>query len=348
MDLRLRAQCAASGISLHGWRVGLHGLPTLAVTCNRGHTRWAQPLHRPGGVLVRRTDNTEGHTMTSGSLHDTQLAEMGDDRDERLARRTAELFDNDPQFRATAPIPEVIEAACTPGLRLTEVFERIVEGYADRPALGQRPREVVTDADGRTSVQLQPRFETISYREVWDRVRAIASAWSHDPENPVSAGDVVATVGFSSADYLVVDLVCAYLGLVTVPLQHNAPVSRLRPIIEECEPKIVAVSAECLALAVESVLTSASLRQLMVFDYQPAADEQRENFDQARVRLQGTDPPGAVTPVDNVVERGRRQPAGPAFTGGSDERLAMIMYTSGSTGTPKGAMYTERTITTGG
>ncbi len=83
--------------------------------------------------------------MTSGSLHDTQLAEMGDDRDERLAQRVAELFDNDPQFRAAAPLPEVIEAACTPGLRLTEVFETIVEGYADRPALGQRARELVTD-----------------------------------------------------------------------------------------------------------------------------------------------------------------------------------------------------------
>jgi fatty acid CoA ligase FadD9 len=282
--------------------------------------------------------------MTSGSLRDTQLPEMADDRDERLARRVTELFDNDPQFRAAAPLPEVIEAACAPGLRLTEIFETLVEGYADRPALGQRARELVTDADGRTSVRLQPRFETISYRDVWDRVRAIASAWRNDPENPVAAGDVVATVGFSSADYLVVDIVCAYLGLVTVPLQHNAPVSRLRPIIEECEPKIVAVSAEYLDLAVESVLTSSSLRQLMVFDYQPGVDEQRENFEQARVRLQGSDAAVEVTTVDDVVARGRDLPAVPAFTEGSDERLAMIMYTSGSTGTPKGAMYTERTI----
>ncbi|GBG38734.1 oxidoreductase [Mycobacterium montefiorense] len=282
--------------------------------------------------------------MTSGSLHGTQLAEMGDDRDERAAQRVAELFDKDPQFRAAAPLPEVVEAACTPGLRLVEVFETIVAGYADRPALGQRTREMVTDADGRTSAQLRPRFETISYRDVWDRVRAIASAWRHDPENPVTPGDVVATVGFSSADYLVVDMVCAYLGLVTVPLQHNAPVTGLRPIIEECEPKIVAVSAEYLDLAVESVLTSSSLRQLMVFDYHPEVDEQRENFEQSRIRLQGRGAQVVVTTVDDVVERGQQRSAGPAFTEGSDERLAMIMYTSGSTGTPKGAMYTERTI----
>ncbi|WP_297732599.1 AMP-binding protein, partial [Mycobacterium sp.] len=169
--------------------------------------------------------------MTSNSLHDTQLSEIAGTRDERLARRVAEFYESDPQFRAAAPLPEVIEAACAPDLRLTQIFETIVEGYADRPALGQRARELVNDAaTGRTSVQLQPRFETISYREVWDRVRAIASAWRHDPAHPVTVGDLVATVGFSSADYLVVDMVCAYLGLVTVPLQHNAPVSRLRPI----------------------------------------------------------------------------------------------------------------------
>jgi fatty acid CoA ligase FadD9 len=283
--------------------------------------------------------------MTSGSLHDTQLPEIDGTRDGRLARRVAGFYDSDPQFRAAAPLPEVIEAACTPDLRLTQIFETIVEGYADRPALGQRARESVTDATGRTSLQLLPRFETISYREVWDRVRAIASAWRHEPAHPVTVGDLVATVGFSSADYLVVDMVCAYLGLVTVPLQHNASVSRLRPIIEECEPTIVTVSAEYLDLAVESVLTSPSLRQLMVFDYRPEVDEQRENFERARARLQEAGAQVVVTTVDEVVERGSQLPAEPAYTEGSDERLAMIMYTSGSTGAPKGAMYTERTVT---
>ena len=106
--------------------------------------------------------------MDSGSLDDTLFPELRDSQQERVGRRVAELFDNDAQFRAAAPIPEVIEAACTPGLRLTQVLEAIVEGYADRPALGQRARELVTDAGtGRTSVRLLPRFDTISYREFW-------------------------------------------------------------------------------------------------------------------------------------------------------------------------------------
>ncbi|MCV7031999.1 carboxylic acid reductase [Mycobacterium sherrisii] len=282
--------------------------------------------------------------MTSGPLHDLSISDIRDDQAEQLARRAGELFHTDPQFRAATPLPAVTGAACAPDLRLTEILQTIVEGYADRPALGERARELVTDTTGRTKVRLRPRFDTVSYRELWDRVRAIAAAWRHDTENPVLPGDVVATVGFSSADYLVVDMVCAYLGLVTVPLQHNAPVSRLRPIMAECEPKILAVSAEYLDLAAESALTSSSLRQLMVFNYRPDVDQQREDFEKACIRLQGNGARVAVTTVDDTVERGSGLPAGPAFTDDTDERLAMIMYTSGSTGTPKGAMYTERMV----
>src|SRR6201991_1869541 len=127
--------------------------------------------------------------MSTGSVDDTQFSGFRHSQQERIARLMAKLYDCDEQFRTTAPIPEVIEAACTPGLRLTQVLEAIVEGYAGRPALGQRARELVTDAGtGRTSVRLSPRFDTISYREFWARVRAIASAWRHDLAHPARVG----------------------------------------------------------------------------------------------------------------------------------------------------------------
>ncbi len=51
----------------------------------------------------------------------------------------------------------------------------MLHGYADRPVLGQRAVDFVTDpATGRTEPQLRPRFDTISYRELADRVDAAA------------------------------------------------------------------------------------------------------------------------------------------------------------------------------
>ena len=193
--------------------------------------------------------------------------------------RTAALLAKDPQIQRAAPKPDVVTAARVPGLRLAEVLATFVDGYGDRPAIGSRARSVVTDpGTGRRVALLRPEFDTTSYRELWSDVTAVANAWSQASDAPVRAGDFVATIGFASGDYLTVDLVCGYLGLVAVPLQHNAPVSRLQPILAETEPVVLAVSAAYLDLAVESVLGSPSLRRLVVFDYSADVDDDRDRL----------------------------------------------------------------------
>src|ERR1700734_2239691 len=124
-------------------------------------------------------------------------------RVERRARRIAQLYASDPQLQAAEPIPAVIDAARRPGLRLPEVIETLVEGYTDRPALGQRARELVLDpATGRTTTRLLPTFETTSYGDLWATVRAVAAAWRRDETSPVNPGDFEPGVLAAGAAYL--------------------------------------------------------------------------------------------------------------------------------------------------
>ncbi len=184
-----------------------------------------------------------------------------DMRGERLARRIADLYATDQQFADARPSEEVAAAIDQPDLRLPQIVRTVMEGYADRPALGQRAVRFVEDPEtGRTSLELLPRFETVSYRELWDRVGAVASALTGDPAHSVRPGDRVCVLGFSSVDYTTVDVALVQMGAVSVPLQASAPVTQLRPIVAETEPSVIAASVDHLADAVELVLAGHAAR----------------------------------------------------------------------------------------
>jgi fatty acid CoA ligase FadD9 len=268
--------------------------------------------------------------------------------DDRQERRTAVLYANDQQVRDAQPLEAVSEAIRQPGLPLAGIVATVMEGYADRPALGERVKELTTDpATGRTSLRLLPRFDTISYGELWARVGAVAAEWHHDSQHQLIAGEFVCVLGFTSIDYTTIDLACVRLGAVSVPLQSGASVGHLKPVIAETEPRILASSVELLDTAVESALESTSLRRLVVFDYHSEVDDQREKFEAARQRLAESGSPIVIDSLTAVTERGATLPSAPPFEADpDDDRLALLIYTSGSTGTPKGAMYTDGLIST--
>ena len=264
-----------------------------------------------------------------------------DPREERLERRITALYAGDRQFADARPNDAISAAIEQPGLRLPQIVRTVMEGYSDRPALGQRAVELVKDPQtGRTSAQLLPRFETVSYHEVWDRAGAIASALTGDPVRP---GDRVCVLGFTSIDYTIVDIALTRLGAVSVPLQTSAPVAQLLPIVGETEPVVIASSIDYLADAVELVLTGHRPTRLIVFDYRAEVDDQRDAFEAAKTKLAAAGGP-TVENVADVLERGQARPVAAEVSRDEPDPLTLLVYTSGSTGAPKGAMYPERLV----
>ena len=263
-----------------------------------------------------------------------------DTREERFERRIADLYATDKQFADAQASDSVARAITSPELRLPQLVAIILDGYADRPALGQRAVQLVTDpSTNRTSAELLPRFDTITYRELSERVDAVAAALTR---NPVEPGDRVAVLGVTSIDYTTVDMALMRLGAVAVPLQTSAPPGQLRPITAETEPVVIASSVDFLDDAVELVLTGHLPRRLLVFDYHGEVDDHRDAMAAATTRLAET--PVVVETLADALARGNALPAPPAVES-ADDALALLVYTSGSTGTPKGAMYTVKAVT---
>jgi fatty acid CoA ligase FadD9 len=260
-------------------------------------------------------------------------------REERLERRIEELTANDPQFAAAKPDPAVAEALEQPGLRLPQIVQTVLEGYADRPALGQRAVEFVKDAKtGRTSLEVLSHFDTITYRELDQRVGALGRALTSDS---VQAGDRVAVLGFTSVDFTTIDVALYRIGAVAVPLQTSAAITQLQPIVTETRPSVIAASVNQLPDAVELILsTDHQPAKLVVFDYHPEVDDEREAVESARARLTAV----TVEPLADLLERGKGLPATPVVNDRAEDPLALLIYTSGSTGAPKGAMYPQSNV----
>jgi fatty acid CoA ligase FadD9 len=263
-------------------------------------------------------------------------------RDERLERRIADLNVSDPQFAAAVPDAAVSAAIGRPGLGLPELVNTVFTGYADRPALGARAVEFTADpGTGRTTAELLPRYDTITYRELSQRVHAITNALAGDP---VRQGDRVALLGFTSVDYTCLDVALIGLGAVSVPLQTSAPVAQLLPIVAETEPTAVAASVDYLDDAVELILAGPQPARLIVFDYRSRIDDHRDAVAAAKSRLAQAGSSTTIEVLGEVIARGAKLPAAQPVSTDDPDPLSLLVYTSGSTGAPKGAMYTESMV----
>lgn len=261
-------------------------------------------------------------------------------REARLERRIADLLSHDDQFAGASPDAVVADAVDVPGLRLPQIIQTVFDGYARRPALGQRAVRFVTDPHtGRTFSELLPSFDTITYAEVSRRMQAIATALDE-----VRPGDRVAVLGFTSIDYTTIDLALTRCGAVAVPLQTAAPFTTLRSVVDETEPVVIASAVDHLDDAVDLVVGSPSVRRVIAFDVRPQIDDHRDALEAARARLSATGSGVELLTLAEITERGSTSPATPPHLSPEPDPLLLLIYTSGSTGAPKGAMYTEHLV----
>lgn len=255
-------------------------------------------------------------------------------------QRFNELHRSDEQFRAAEPDSAVTAAAAAIEPNLTRMVAAIMEGYADRPALGRRAREVV-QRNGRSEISLLPSMESITYGEAWDRAGALAAELSSG-DTGVNAGDVIATLGFAGIDYVVTELATLRLGAVAVPLQAGASARALTDIARETQPTVIAADGDNLAVAVEVAGQCRTVRAILVLDHDGRGDVDVDRITSAR---ESAAPLSIVVePVSETISRGRSRTPYPLVESRDPDRLATLIYTSGSTGTPKGAIHTERIV----
>ena len=70
------------------------------------------------------------------------VTDIQSEREDRVAERIALLNAHDEQFRHSPPDPGLVGLVSRTGLRLAPLLETLIDGYGDRPALGQRAREL--------------------------------------------------------------------------------------------------------------------------------------------------------------------------------------------------------------
>ncbi|WKG01260.1 carboxylic acid reductase [Mycolicibacterium sp. HK-90] len=246
------------------------------------------------------------------------------------AERAAGLYAADRQFRDCLPLAEVSAAVRRDGLGLPAIIGAVMTGYADRPALGTHP------VDGQAPA-------TISYRELWTRMCAIAADWHGHGQFPVRPGEFVCMLGLAGPGYTTVDLACALAGAVTAPVPYGAPAAQVIQVLAETRASVLAVGADQLPTAVEAILAQTGVRRLVVFDDHLEVGDARDAFEAARLRLVRARPPVLVETLAEIIRRGHRLPL-PPWPAADPDRLVALSYTSGSTGRPRAAMYTERMV----
>ena len=151
----------------------------------------------------------------------------------RYVLRVLDLAKKDPQIGALMPKETVWEAMAVEGLTQDRVIDALLDGYAERPALGERSYKIhKSEETGEKTRQYLPDFNTLTYRELQERIHAIAMAWRTHLDCQVHRDEFVCIMGFADRQFAEIDIACAYAKAVSVPMASSTAGADLGEIQE--------------------------------------------------------------------------------------------------------------------
>lgn len=199
---------------------------------------------------------------------------------------------------------------------LAEMAQRSFVLHADNPCLGVKNRET-------------KQYEYSSYAKIAARVRYVASALL---ELGLSRGERVAILSENRPEWVIADLACQMLGVISVPLFSTLPPNQVLTILQDSGAKVVFISNATQLKKIETIRSELVDVQCVVVS--ESSDAEGENV----VSFADFEQRGQEYSEQNP---GVYESAWPAAM---PDDVATIIYTSGTSGEPKGVMLTHRNI----
>ncbi len=260
----------------------------------------------------------------------------------RYATRLVKLSENDEQIGRLIPDVSIREKALVEGLSYDKVIGVFLDGYPNRPALGERAYEIVADEEGLSAKKYLPAFSTITYDKFHDRIKQLAMAWRTHEHCLVSRSDFVLIMGFADIDFSTIDFACTYAKAITVPVQSSSSGADLIEIVDNIKPVVIASTIEDLELAAKLAIHQDNVHSIIVFNYDEQVDVDRAKVEKVKQELEAFGDKKQLFTLAELLGQGKHN----AFTYLPDEENELtkptaIIHSSGSTGKPKGAVISQ-------
>lgn len=173
------------------------------------------------------------------------------------------------------------------------------------------------------------KFQGITFKDAFTRAENLGIYLMSIGINP---GDKVGLMSDNRFEWAVADMATLLTGAANVPRGSDSTPQEIQYILEHSESKACFIEHEKLLKAVQPILGSTGVKQVIVLDPSYISkDDSILNIDQAIAK--GAEQRSAK--LSELLKRARDV---------KEEDLFTIIYTSGTTGLPKGVMLTHRNM----